>query len=424
MPPVRSGATSPGVLRVAYVSSHYPTISHTFIQTEILGLAPHGVDVEPFALNSPSDGDLLTDLDRSESARTFYVKATPKGRIIRMALGALVRHPVRLTRTYLRLHRHDALSLPQLAKRTLQFVEGLIVAAECRRRGISRLHAHMGGAPATVTWYAAEIGSALTGRPWTWSLTVHGWSEFVDEREHRLREKLGAASRVVAISDFTRSQLMRIAPTDVWDRIVTVRCGIDLERFARRGDEAGAWATRTVVVTARLAPEKGHSVLLDALALLRERGVECRVRFVGSGPMHDELCRTVERLGLGDRVDFVGALPPDGVAAELRGAAVFCLPTFAEGLPIVLMEAAATGVPLVTTYIAGIPELVDHESGHLVPAGRADLLADALTAALDDVAARDRLVHTAAARVSERHDARRNLAQLAGELHIAHARPA
>jgi glycosyltransferase involved in cell wall biosynthesis len=422
MPEDRSAAATRDRLRVAYVSSDYPTISHTFIQTEILGLAAHGVDVEPFALNPSPEAVQLTDVDRAEAARTWYVKSAPKGRILRTVLRAALTRPVALGRTYLRLNGRDVVSLPRLAKRTFQFVEGILVADECRRRGISHLHAHMGGAPATVTWYAAEIGSVMTGRRWTWSLTVHGWSEFVDETEHRLREKLVAASRVIAISDFTRSQLMRIAPTDAWDRIVTVRCGVDLQRFAPRSDAAmaAASAARTIVVTARLAPEKGHSVLLDAVALLRDRGVDCRVRLVGSGPMRDELRRTVDRLRLGDRVEFTGALPPEQVAAELRGAGVFCLPTFAEGLPIVLMEAAAIGVPLVTTYIAGIPELVDHDSGHLVPAGRADLLADALAEALDDGPARTERLRVAAARVTERHDARRNLALLADELRVAH----
>jgi glycosyltransferase involved in cell wall biosynthesis len=246
-------------------------------------------------------------------------------------------------------------------------------------------------------------------------MTIHGWHEFVGEREARLREKIAAAAFVVCVSDYTRAQLYRIADASDRAKIHVVRCGIDLTRFSARDGEPSNTPPRVAIV-ARLSPEKGHLVLVDAVATLRAQGREVLVDVIG--PEVDEygdvVRRAAEAAGIADAFVWHGALPPHDVATVLAQADVFCLPTFAEGLPVVIMEAMARGVPVVTTYIAGIPELaVDHATALVVPAARADLLAAAMTEALTDGALRGRLATAATAAVREQHDITKNAKGLA-----------
>ena len=288
------------------------------------------------------------------------------------------------------------------------FVEALILWQHCERNRVRHIHAHFASAPSDLAWLAASFGNRVRGEgepPWSWSMTVHGWHEFVDERKHSLGEKAAAADFVICISEYTRSQLMRQVDPTVWPRLHVRHCGIDPDMFSPA--KAGAASPGTVLCVGRLDAEKGHLVLVDALAALRGRGLDATAVFVGAGPLRPVIEERIAALGLDRRGAPHGRDRAGRDQGLLRPRSAFCLPTFIEGLPVVLMEAMASGLPVVTTPVNGIPELVqDGVTGLLVPPGRPDLLADALQRLLSDPDLRARLADRARARVVAQHDIR------------------
>ncbi len=413
-------------MRIAYLSTDYPAVSHTFIQREIHALEARGIEVVPITLNRAPDSQLLSDVDRADAARTFVVKSASPG-VVLILITTMVRHPLATLRGIRRAFGGTHGDLTRIRKQSLQFLEALLVWRHCRAERCQGVHAHFGQVPATVAWFTAAFANDVSragsagraGRRFTWTVTVHGWHEFATEDTSRLADKLEAADGVVCISHFTRSQLMRIAPVSAWPKIDIVRCGLDLDDFAFRGTRAPS-RVPTIVITARLSAEKGHLVAVQALARLRAGGLDVHARFIGSGPFEAALRAAADDAGVADLVEFVGVLPPAMVAAALREADVFCLPSFAEGLPVSIMEAMAVGVAVVTTFISGIPELVvNGRTGWVVPAGDADALADALRSALVSPE-RDQIVTAAREAVSAAHDIRRNVVDLEAALRRAH----
>jgi glycosyltransferase involved in cell wall biosynthesis len=299
------------------------------------------------------------------------------------------------------LRRALSLAPPGLRNRLWRlfyFGESILLARETERRGILHLHAHFANVGADVALLAAHFGAAAGRGPRTWSFTMHGPAEFYDVSLHRLREKVEAASFVACISDFSRSQLMGQAPVSEWDKLHVVHCGLDTARFAPgpsggggepRGAGSRAESVRPgslrILNVARLTGVKGHPVLLEAVAKLRAGGRDVRLTIVGDGPERERLAERARELGIGDAVDLPGAVGQDRIREHFGAADAFCVPSFAEGVPVVLMEAMAMGLPVVATRVMGIGELVDDgEHGLLVPPARADLLADALAQLADD----------------------------------------
>jgi len=408
---------------ITYLVTHFPAVSHTFIADEIDALEQQGVDVVIVSINPVGKSDIAAD-SKQRHLSTTYLKSLSKGRVLATITATALRHPSVLT---IPLRKGTGAGGARAALwRYLQLAEAIMTYRTMRRADSHHLHAHFGQVPAMVAWYTTEVAHRhRAGRTNTWSMTIHGWHEFVDEREARLREKIAAATFVVCVSDFTCAQLYRIAAMGDRDKIHVVRCGVDLTRFSMRDSEPSNTTPRIAVV-ARVSPEKGHSVLVDAVAILRSRGTEVTVDVVGpefedpqvKGYAVDgygaSVRRQAEAAGVADAFVWHGALAPPRVATVLAEANVFCLPTFAEGLPVVIMEAMARGLPVVTTYIAGIPELaIDHATALVVPAARADLLANALTEVLNDDDLRRRLVAAASSSVRQHHDVAQNTKALA-----------
>jgi colanic acid/amylovoran biosynthesis glycosyltransferase len=393
--------------------THYPYPSQTFLMQEILGVEAAGISVARIALNAPADNDLLTDVDRVEHERTTYIKRTSKGAAVGCLARTAARRPLSFAKLTFSAVRSAGADVKLAVWRVLQLAEGAIVWDQCRRDGINHLHAQFGGAPAAVAMYAAEIGRQVYRRDATWSYTIHGFHDFVNEREIRLDLKTESASFVVGISDFTTSQVMRICRPELWSKVHVVRCGIDLDTFDLRTPRPVS-AAPVALIVGRLSAEKGHSIALDALRQLRESGIELQLRIVGSGP-DDELVRSeAKRLGVSDLVTFLGMQPSSVVRAELLEADVFCLPSFAEGVPVSIMESLALGVPVATTAVGGITELVtDGVAGACVAPGRSDLLADALAKLLTDTDLRDRVIAEGRRRVEVLHNGPANNRQMA-----------
>ncbi|MDP1025588.1 glycosyltransferase family 4 protein [Sphingomonas sp. KR1UV-12] len=386
-------------MNIAYLVNRYPTVSHTFVRREIAGIEAEGHQVTRFSIRAGPD-DLPDPADRAERDRTIVVLQRPLSLLLGIGRHLLSR-PDRVLAAWRASGTMVPRSIKGIVTRTAYLAEACRIADAMAAAGVRHLHAHFGTNPAAV----ARMTHLLSGVPY--SFTVHGPDEFDEPRQLDLAGKIADAKFVVAISDYGRSQLCRWVEVDRWPRIVVVRCGVDLSAIDRADGQATPGHDFCAV--ARLAPQKGLPILIEALGILRRSGLSPRVAIVGDGPLRTTLEREAARIGVGDQLTLLGSRGGADVAAQLRAAKAMVLPSFAEGLPVVLMESLAVGTPVVTTAVAGIPELVDAGCGWVVPAGSAQALADAMAAAL--ATAPERLADMGAEgrrRVERAHDAREN----------------
>ncbi len=371
-----------GTARIAYIVSRYPAPSHAFISREVRALRALGATIETFSIRRSADADVLSAADESARATTYSILPPRIFHLLVAHLRALLTHPLRYVATLLLALRMSAPGLRGRLWHVFYFVEAIIFWRECVRRQVHTIHAHFANVAADVALLTAHFGTGnrrSSQAPWSWSFTMHGPTEFSDVEGHRLADKIRRASRVVCVSDFCRSQLMGLVGEEEWSKLTVVHCGVDPGEFPATAQTAESGEPVQVLAVGRLVPVKGHAVLLEALAELARRDVFVRATIVGDGPLRATLERSAERLGLDSRITFAGAVGQDRIHAYYAKADVFCLPSFAEGLPVVLMEAMATGFPVVASRIMGVPELVeDGVSGILVRPGRADELARAL----------------------------------------------
>jgi colanic acid/amylovoran biosynthesis glycosyltransferase len=401
-------------LRLAYVVGRYPAPSHTFIQREIAGLRACGASVDAFSIHAPALGDVLSPEDRAERAATSVVLRPSRLATAVAFTRACARACARAPRGLLAAARR-ALSLRRPGLRALAWqgfylAEALVVWAQCDRRGIRHLHAHHLNQAADVALLAAALG----GEDWSWSLTIHGPDELYEVGRFKLAEKVRDAALVACISDFCRSQAMAHVEPEQWGKLHVVRCGVDARLWHAPARDAAPARPLRVLTVGRLTPKKGHAILLDALAQLRAEGVAVEAELVGDGPHRPALERRARELRIADAVTFAGTLGQHEIRPRFERADVFCLPSFAEGVPVVLMEAMAMELPVLTTRVMGIPELVEHErSGLLVPPGRADAVAAALRRLAADPDERRRLGEAGRRTVQERYDCRHEAARLA-----------
>ena len=287
----------------------------------------------------------------------------------------------------------------------------LAEACWLRRRlaqsGAQHIHAHFGSNSADIA-----LLSHLLGGP-AYSMTIHGPEDFDAPRSLSLHEKVHRAAFVAAVSEFTRSQLYRWCGTEDWWKIHVIRCGLDA-LFLKAATVSLPEQPRLVNV-GRLCEQKGQLLLVRAAAQLRDGGVPFELVVVGEGPLRKEIEQLVDHLDLRDHVRFTGVLSNQGVRRELEAARALVLPSFAEGLPVVIMEALALGRPVISTYIAGIPELVTSGTcGWLVPAGATGALTAAMAEALTaDPAELDEMGRAGRALVAREHDAHAEAKKLA-----------
>lgn len=360
--------------RVAYLINQYPKVSHSFIRREILSLEAHGVSVDRYALRG-WDGDAIDADDVQERRRTRYLLQGGAMPLTQATAAALLRSPGRwfvALRQTLRLSRGADRSLPY---HLIYFAEACLLAQWLRASGATHLHAHFGTNPAEVAMLAHLLGGPA------YSFTVHGPEEFDRPEALKLREKVRHAAFVAAISSYGRSQLYRWVAAEDWHKVQVVHCGLE-GSFHEVAAVALPAAPRLVCV-GRLCEQKGQLLLIDAMQRLKRDGVDFELVLAGDGELRPDIEQRVLRYGLASQVRITGWISSEQVREHILAARALVLPSFAEGLPVVLMEAMALRRPVVTTYVAGIPELViDGENGWLVPAGDIDALARALTACL------------------------------------------
>ncbi len=398
---------SPCGLRVAYLVNQYPAVSHTFIRREIQALERLGLAVQRIAVRG-WDGDLADDQDRAERARTQYILQGGLGRLMLATLATAVRSPVRFLSTLMLALRMGRRAFRPMPYHLLFLAQACRMLPWLKAGGATHLHAHFGTNPAELAMLVHALGGP------TYSFTVHGPEEFDKPQFHKLGEKVHEAAFVVAISSFGRSQLYRWVAHRHWDKVKVVHCGLD-KAFHDAAATPPPAAARLVCV-GRICEQKGQLLLVEAAARLVRKGIALELVLAGGGEMRQEVEALIARLGIETHVRVTGWLSSDEVRREILAARALVLASFAEGLPVVIMEAMALGRPVLTTYVAGIPELVlPGECGWLFPAGDVEVMAQRMEECLNtppDVLAR--MGEAARARVLARHDVDTEAAKLEG----------
>ncbi|MBK4218151.1 glycosyltransferase family 4 protein [Paracoccus caeni] len=370
--------------RIAYLTGEYPAVSHTFILREVLALRALGHDIRTCSIRRTGPEHHRGPDEKEAAATTFHVLDAAKNPATLLgALGWALKRPGRLLSALRLALRTRSAGIKATIWQVFYVLEALVLARHCDREGITRIHNHFAMASSTVAMLAAE----LAGIPY--SFTLHGPADFWDTGRWRLDEKIARADFVACISQFSRSQGMLFADPRHWPRLHIIHCGIEPDRYA---PDPARPAGRNVLFIGRLAAAKGVPVLLEAFAGLHATFPDARLTLIGDGPARADLTARAAELGIADAVRFTGYLNQDEVAAELARCDLFALPSFAEGVPVVLMEAMASRRPVLATRIAGIPELVeDGVSGRIVAPGDIAGFATAMTEVLADPEAARRM---------------------------------
>ncbi len=383
--------------RIGYVLNQYPAISHSFILREVRALRELGIDIDTYSIHRSDPAHLLSEHDREEYGRTYALRPVSARALVTAHLLAFRDRPHTYLRTLLKSLWRGRRDARELAWQLFYFLEAVPIWVEVRRAGLRHVHAHFTNPAGDVAMIVAGLWNEDERS--SWSFSAHG-ADIQETDQTLLAAKIRSAGRVVCVSDYGRSQLMAIVEPEQWPKISVVHCGVDTESFPARRVESRAGRPLRILNVGRLVPVKGQSVLLEAVAKVRQRGLDVAVTIVGDGPLRDSLRDAARHLGVENSVEFTGSVGQDDIAAHYRNADLFCLPSLREGVPVVLMEAMASGVPVIASGIMGIPELVeDGVTGLLVPPGRADALADAIVRLAGDDELYDRLVTDARGRI-------------------------
>ena len=361
-------------MRLAYLCNLYPAVSHSFVRREIEGVERAGHEVHRFSLRA-ARGDLKDEQDLKEASRTQAVLAQGVWSLVLSALVLLLSRPAKTTSALATAWRLGGAGLGTKLRHIAYWLEAAWLVRQMERIGVEHLHAHFCTNPAAF----AAIARAWGGPPF--SFTVHGPDEFDAPLALGLPAKIEAASFVAAISSYGRSQLMRWSRPRHWHKIELIRCGVDAAFLGPRPTPVPTGSNQFVCV-ARLSAQKGLPLLIAACDQLRSAGEKFSVAIIGDGELRPELEADIRHRKLDDVIALPGVQSSAEIREQLLGARAVVLPSFAEGLPVVIMEALALSRPVIATAVAGIPELVDKECGWLIPPGSVEALAQAMTAAL------------------------------------------
>ncbi|MCR9108306.1 glycosyltransferase family 4 protein [Marivita sp. XM-24bin2] len=383
--------------KIAYLTGEYPRASDTFIQREVANLRALGHEVLTCSIRTTGAEHLVGPEQCEEHARTFKVlDAMRNPKTTLKAHWRWIKTPGRYLSALGLAWKTAPKGIKGRLYNLIYFVEAGVLADKLADEGVTHLHNHIAKASCTVAMLAGELSGLR------WSFTIHGPDIFFEPHHWRIDEKAARAAFVACISHFCRSQLMCFADAQHWYKLHIVHCGVDPSRYAPKPVRTGL----TALFVGRLAGVKGVPILIDAIARLGKTYPDLTLRLVGDGPDRKALESEVAKRGLQDRIIFLGYRSQAEVAEELARADVFVLPSFAEGVPVVLMEAMASQVPVLTTRIAGIPELVeDGVSGRLVPPGDVEAFAEALDALLSDAELRQAYGAAGRAKVVSEYDA-------------------
>ncbi|MGB7323927.1 MAG: glycosyltransferase family 4 protein [Rubripirellula sp.] len=361
--------------KIAYLVNQYPFPSGTFIRREIEAMESFGVKVVRFAIRQ-TDVRLSEPKDLVEASRTRIVLNLGVIGLFSAAFVTALTSPGKFLKTLALTVKLGWHSDRGLFCNLIYFLEACQLTRWLIQEEIEHLHSHYGTNPAAVAMLCRSLGGP------TFSFTIHGPHEFDKPHFLRLGEKVARSKFAVTISEYGRSQLYRWTRREHWGKIEVVHCGLDKNYFSRELTPPPA-APRLLFI-GRLDEQKGTHLLVEAAKLLHEDGVDFQLTMVGDGPMRGELETMIRTYGLGDCVRLAGWQNDDEVRESLQDSRALVLSSFAEGLPVVIMESLAMGRPVISTNIAGVGELVQPGvCGWLVPAGAVRPLADKMREAIE-----------------------------------------
>jgi colanic acid/amylovoran biosynthesis glycosyltransferase len=363
-------------MRIAYLTGEYLRPTHTFIQREVETLRGYGVEVHTFSVRPTHPAELVSSEQQTEQAQTFNILPIRPLTILKAHALLLFSAPSRYGQALKLTWRSRSPGLKALLYQLFYFIEAGILAQELRSRRIDHLHNHFADSSCTVSLLAATLAGIR------FSFTLHGPYIFFEPYRWKLDLKIQQALFVICISHYCRSQAMLFSDPQEWHKLHIVHCGINLNRYQPVIHQSGQ---KRLLYVGRLSAAKGVPVLLKAIAAITTQHPDVVLTIVGDGPDRQTLEAQAAQLGLTQHIKFVGYQSQKAVCQYLQHCDVFVLPSFAEGLPVVLMEAMATGIPVIATAITAISELVeDSFNGYLVPPGAVEPLAQRLNQLLSD----------------------------------------
>lgn len=399
------GVGSPRSLHVAYIVSLFPCWSETFIAEEIHQLVSQGADIDILSLK-PTTEEQVHDLSRALLERVRYPGSILS--LLASQLAALVSAPGVYLKQFWTVMRSAGTSPREVAKCFATFIIATYFARELKNRGVDRIHAHWATYPATAAWTI----NLLTGIPFSFTAHAHD----IYRPDALLQKKLEAANFVITISEYNR-RLLRATSDNA--NVLVIHCGVDPEKFP--AITRSSCSPVKLISVGRLVPIKGFDILIEACAMLRDRGIDFECEIVGEGPLRAELDRQIGRQQLQRRVKLSGFCTQDNLREKLRSSTVFVLAcqenggNDRDGIPVALMEPMSMQLPVVSTYVSGVPELVENErSGLLVPAGDPIALADAIEKVVTNVRLADQLAEEGRRTVVEHFNVIRNAQRLMG----------
>ena len=363
-------------MKIAYLTSIYARASDTFIRREVQGLREMGHEVHTFsARRSPPNQNVSQDVLK-EQASTMYLTEQPAMDMVKATITRILKDPKRFVEAAQMAAKTAKPGLRNGVMQAVYLMEAALLAEELIDRGVEHLHNHLAQNSATV----ALLASKLSGIPY--SLTVHGPYIFFEPKEQALSEKVTNSSFTACITQFCKSQVKIYTPYEHWDKLKIIHCGLD-ETFL--GTPPPPVPDNNKVVTVgRLCEEKGQMELLDVVAQLKNDGVPMNLIVVGDGPLREPMEHRAKELNIQDLVDFRGWQSSEEVRSAIQESRIMLHPSFAEGLPVVIMEALALGRPVVASRIAGVPELVEHGvNGWITTAGDINSVKTALKEAIN-----------------------------------------
>lgn len=395
----------PSKPKVAYILKMFPRFSETFILSEVLELEREGAEPQIFSLKNPNDGRVHADFSKVQ-APIHYVELTgwkDIPQILRYHIQVMGWDPVRyfkvLNRT-LRRRRWGAVK---------RFIQAGLIAPKLKKAGITHVHAHFASSATSVSYYLHQ----LVGMQY--SFTAHAKDIFINTvAPDVLLRKMRDARFVVTISDYNEDFLSSISPDTELHRIYN---GLDLNQFTPNGTQPNP--KPLILAVGRLVEKKGFDDLIRAAAILKADGVNFECQIIGTGEQERKLRSLIEELSVGDVVSMPGPMPREELIRLYPTASVFAAPCIVgddgnrDGLPTVLIEAMALGVPVVSTPVTGIPEIVrNEETGYLVPESSPQELAEAIKKQIDDRVNAQRMAKNGRDLIESQFDLRANVAQL------------
>ncbi len=388
---------------IAYLTSRYPAISNAFIHREIVQLRKLGIKIITASINPIENMDQPYPADEQKAIdTTFYVKKAGFWKALLAFTTTLFTQPLRFIKGFTYAVKLGGLHPIHLIYHLFYFAEALLVGKWMIRNHAKHLHVHFANPASTVGLLVAKTF------PVTYSITIHGPDEFYEVSGSHLAEKIDATQFIVCISEYARSQLMRIAPYEQWDKFFIVPLGVDPHLFVPM-NKISEKKTFEILCVGRLVPAKGQRILIEAFKKLRSEGLPMMLRLIGDGPDRKEL----EKLK-NNEIVLEGSVNQDHIRNFYAQADLFVLPSFAEGKPVVLMEAMSMEIPCISTSINGIPELIkDGRDGMLVPPSDSQALANAIKSLYNDQRLRDNIGKSGRYRILAEHDLHTNVKKLA-----------